>query len=190
MYWHKMVLKSFWGHHSGQHFLLLYCQIPNWGSGPRWTWRCTRCACWLAALRHRTSPWAKYPSVWQNAKSPRAHTAPAPPSLAFHYHIHSLSESCRCVFILHTQTCIKRTAKILLPVWYVVAVDGGGVEMMLLWPLSLSLSLSLMLFHPLLKLTHTHAMVHFTYSPLLLPWSLSGGKKPFLFFQRFDRGGV
>lgn len=137
-----------------------------------------------------TSPWAKYPSVWQNAKSPRAHTAPAPPSLAFHYHIHSLSESCRCVFILHTQTCIKRTAKILLPVWYVVAVDGGGVEMMLLWPLSLSLSLSLMLFHPLLKLTHTHAMVHFTYSPLLLPWSLSGGKKPFLFFQRFDRGGV
>lgn len=174
MYWHNAVYKSLWGRHSGHHFLLLYCRPPNWGSGLRWTWRCTHCACWLAALSHRTSPWAKYPSVWQNAKSPGAHTAPAPPSLAFHYHIHSLSQSCRCVFIPHTQTCIKRTAKIWLPVCCVVAVDGGGVETVLFWPLAYSLFQPLFLSFKAHSHTKSWFILYFHFffyeSPMVFVW--------------------
>lgn len=43
-----------------------------------WTWWCTHSACWLAGRSHRIPRRAKHPSVWRNAKSPRAHAAPAP----------------------------------------------------------------------------------------------------------------
>lgn len=55
--------------------------------------------------------------------------------------------------------------------------------------LSLPHALSL-LFHPLLKLTHTQShgpLYIFTSSSMNHPGSVSGGKNSFLFFQRFDR---
>lgn len=151
MYWHNRVYTLVCRHH----FLLLQCQLSNWGCGPRWTWRCSHCACWIQPLYE--------PSFHQSGKmlnpSERPHTALAPYLYPF---ITTSIPSVKPVVVFSSHPC-SNLHQILLSTWHVVVVDGVGVKTAVFWPHAHSRFSSLS--HPLLKLAQTQS--HSMLSPLL-----------------------
>lgn len=156
-----------------------HCQLPNWGCGLRWTRRSSLCACWLAALSRQTSPWAKYPSVWQNAKSPRVHRALLPHLLPF---ITTSISSVAAIGVFSSPHTPRPASNARLK-------HCPPSTVLLTWlcwnpafPASLSLSLGLSHHH--LQLTHTQRCGSFDVptsplyeSPMVFVWR---AKNPFL----------
>lgn len=98
-------------------FSFFNCQLSNWSSRPRE----------LAGALIQPAGWqggaieslrSKHPSARRNAKSSRAHTAPAS-----HLLPHSSSRFCDCVFVFHTQTRCSLQCSLF---GHAVAVGRGG----------------------------------------------------------------
>lgn len=191
MYWHSTLYKSFWGHHSG---LGPFSPPLLPASQLRLSAVVNLEVHSLRLLVGSAEP--SNLSVSQVSISlakcwiPRSTHCPCSPFLAFHYHIHSLSPSCHCVFIpqhsnVHQNAQLKYCSLFGMLLLLMALKQCSSASHSL--SLSRGLSASFKAYSHIKPWFIPCVHLFFCESPCGL---CLGAKNLSLFFQRFDRGDV